>query len=304
MNTLSVGIADSWNAYHIREYTTALAGWANVRLVSGAEPDLLRDPNVQALIYAPRPGGCYAPLHRALECGKHVFCDKFVSLSKKEISDLRSLAAAKGLHLMLELPFLSRPLYSVLKTVLSGSALGDVHSVQIRNVHSGLTDGTLPEKFLLDPHGVLYDIGAHPIYLALSLFGAPDTVRCHLQRTASGAVHTYHALLGTPEQCIICESSYCTKEGGFFVDLSGSKGNFHLLARGPELQFQFSPDIKEPLQGGIAPPMEAPIQQWCRTITAGLPDSCPFDLAGAASELIELLYAQEIESFPPKIRFF
>lgn len=287
MNTLFIGIADSWNEYHIGEYTAALADQPGVRLIRGPEPELLRDPKIRALIYAPRPGGCYAPLRRALERGKHVFCDKFVSLSRDEISDLRSLAAAKGLSLMLELPFLHRPLYSVLKTVLSGSALGEVHSVRIRNAHSGLTDGTLPEKFLLDPHGVLYDIGAHPIYLALALFGAPDTVSCHLQRAASGAVHTYHALLGMPDLGILCEGSYCAKESGFFVDLAGSRGSFHLLARGPELRFDFSPDAGEPLQESRPLPVEPPVRQWCRAITEGLPSPCPFDLAGTASELIE-----------------
>lgn len=297
MNTLSVGIADSWNEYHIREYTAALAAQPGVQLIRGLEPELLRDPNVQALIYAPRPGGCYASLRRALECGKHVFCDKFVSLSSREISDLQSLAAAGGLQLMLELPFLSRPLYSVLETVLSSPALGQIHSVHIRNAHSGLTDGTLPEKFLQDPHGVLYDIGAHPIYLALSLFGIPDTVSCHLQRTVSGSVHTYHALLGTPDLGILCESSYCAEEGGFFVDLMGSKGSFHLQTHGPELQFNFYPDLKEPVQLSSAPSMDTPVQQWCHVITTGLPNPCPFGLAASASELITRLYGQGSESF-------
>lgn len=242
MEPIRIGVADDWNRFHIQEYRTQLAAFPQVQLIEGTQEQLLQDPDVSALLFAPRPRDFYSALNRALDAGKHVFCDKCVSLSESQLRELYQKADAKGLQLAFEFPFLHRPLFRAVRYCQTQDALGTIYSAFFRNAHNGVTMQTLPPQFLEDPHGVIYDIGLHPLYLALALWGVPQHMAAFGTQTVRGSIHTYHAMLSWDACTAVCEGSYCSQDGGFTLALYGTKGCLRADVRGGKLEFVCTPD--------------------------------------------------------------
>lgn len=257
MDNFYIGIADNWNSFHIEEYRGTFSRFPWIHLVEAPLENLLASQEVTALLFAPQPGTFYFPVKKALESGKHVFCDKCTSLTPEQIEELFAAADTSGVRLAFEFPFLHRPIFHAAVHCLKSTAIGKLHSVFIRNAHNGLTARTLPPQFLSNPHGILYDIGFHPLYVALALFGMPDQIFSQAQKTSTGAIHTCHSLLSVKNcrltyfaeklpsvaaDCtIVCESSYCSAESGFSFALYGSRGCMRADAQAGHLHFISNP---------------------------------------------------------------
>ena len=141
--------------------------------------DLLERDDIQVISVA-TPNA----LHReqviaALEAGKHVYCDKPLTVS---LDDARAVLAAAQAHphLATGMPFQCRFSPAVMKAreLIANGFLGQVYHFRGAYLHAGYTDPTRPRTWRLDEGGgCLADLGSHIIDLMRHLLGDYESVR-------------------------------------------------------------------------------------------------------------------------------
>lgn len=142
--------------------------------------EMLKCPDVDA-VYVASP----TFLHRdhtvlALEAGKHVLCEKSISVTAGEFFDMKSACLKSGKVLLEAMRPAHDPIYDVLRSELS--KLGKVKSATLEfkkysSRYDNFKRGIIENAF--NPglkNSALSDIGVYPMWLAISLFGAPSSV--------------------------------------------------------------------------------------------------------------------------------
>ena len=124
-------------------------------------------------------------IRQALLSGKHVICEKPITVTGKELRELFELAHSKNLVLMEAHKTLYTPTFRSIKEVLQNQGLGTVLEASAgfcrKEVHE---DG---EWRLHTPgKGALYDVGCYGLAGLFGLFGTDMTVVSTEQNTVSG----------------------------------------------------------------------------------------------------------------------
>ena len=141
--------------------------------------DLLERDDIQVISIA-TPNS----LHRdqviaALEAGKHVYCDKPLTIS---LDDARAMLGTAQAHpdLATGMPFQCRfsPAVMRAKSLIEDGFLGQVYHFRGAYLHAGYTDPKRPRTWRLDEGGgCLADLGSHIIDLMRHLLGEYAEVR-------------------------------------------------------------------------------------------------------------------------------
>ncbi len=140
----------------------------------GTYTDLLEDPEIDA-IYNPLPNHMHAEWTvAALAAGKHVLCEKPLSMTMVEAQQMADQAKKSGRRLMEAFMYKLHPQWVQVREMLASGQLGELVTVQscfsYRNV-----DATNIRNILEYGGGALMDIGCYCINLSRMLFGAePD----------------------------------------------------------------------------------------------------------------------------------
>ena len=113
----------------------------------------------------------------ALEAGKHVFTEKVLAVTTEGAERLAALALDRGLALGVSLPRLAHPSTRTIRALVDAGDLGDLTGYRMRWAHHAAV-GTpwIPDHFFSFAEaggGALIDLGAHPVYVAMHLFGRP-----------------------------------------------------------------------------------------------------------------------------------
>jgi predicted dehydrogenase len=142
----------------------------------GSYDELVADPAVD-VVYVASPHSLHAEhTMLALEAGKHVLCEKPMTLEAATTQELFDAARERGLFLMEAMWMATNP---VVRTVLRLLAEGEhgralqVHADMGFPVHADPTDR------LLDPAlggGALLDMGIYPLTLAHMALGEPESL--------------------------------------------------------------------------------------------------------------------------------
>ena len=151
---------------------------------------LLADDSVDA-VYVPLPNSLHAHwCLQAMAAGKHVLCEKPLTLSRCEAEQLFSAAQAHGVMLLEAYPYWFQPQTRDLLGLLEGGAdavLGEVRSVQ---ASFGFTLARPDGNIRMNPDlggGALLDAGSYPLSLIRMVMGcAPREVQAHARAAASG----------------------------------------------------------------------------------------------------------------------
>lgn len=127
----------------------------------GSYEELVRCPDVEA-VYVASPNGLHPEHVRlCLNGGKHVLCEKPLTVSQALSEELYGLAAAKNRFLMEGFWIRFLPLYEELQSVIKSGTIGEVVSVECS--YGFVSSG--PRRFTkLDPvigGGALMDIGIY-----------------------------------------------------------------------------------------------------------------------------------------------
>ncbi|WP_164667832.1 Gfo/Idh/MocA family protein [Virgibacillus doumboii] len=115
-----------------------------------------------------------------LKHGKHVICEKPIFSNTEELNEAYQVAEANNVYLFEAIRSIYSPNFQSLK-----ASLGKVGTVRSCILHRGryssqydnYLDGKNPNVFSLEfSGGALMDMGVYPLYLAVALFGKPDSV--------------------------------------------------------------------------------------------------------------------------------
>ena len=164
---------------------------AGVSKVFADYKDLLKDPEVDAVIIA-------LPTHLHLQCakeaaeaGKHIFLEKPIARNVEEAEEIVSIARRDSVKLMVGYPLRFNSTFIDLKKEISSGTLGDVELAYASYVSSGpffhRNEGYAPVPVPdwwfnkdLTGGGVLIDLGSHMMNLLRWYFGEVTAIRSRL----------------------------------------------------------------------------------------------------------------------------
>ncbi len=126
-----------------------------------------------------------------LENGKHVICEKPITVEPEELEELQALAKKNGLVYIEAIMYMFNPARELLKEAIG--KIGRITSVhfdfsQLSSKYPAYLEGKLPNIF--NPAlatGCLMDLGIYCVYPALDLFGMPEKITACASFMESGA---------------------------------------------------------------------------------------------------------------------
>lgn len=142
--------------------------------------DLADDGDVDAVYVASPNSMHYAQSKLMLESGKHVICEKPITVTPYEFEELSKLALKKGLVYMEAIMYMFSDARRILRGALN--EIGTIRSAQLdfsqlSSKYPALLRGETPNIF--NPKfaaGALMDLGIYCVYPAIDIFGRPKNV--------------------------------------------------------------------------------------------------------------------------------
>ncbi|MFS2012952.1 oxidoreductase [Azospirillum sp. CT11-132] len=189
---------------------------------------VIADPSIDLVVIA-TPNTSHAPLAReALLAGKHVVIDKPMATTAAEADELIDLAKRQGRLLTV---FHNRRWdndFLTLRACLDKGEVGrpyhyEAHFDRFRpQIKQGWREQTLAGS------GVLFDLGAHLIDQALTLFGMPDRILADVgsQRPDAQVDDWFHIVLGYGRMRAILHCGTVVCRPGPRFQLHGDRGSF------------------------------------------------------------------------------
>ena len=173
--------------------------WGIERVYETPE-QLYADPDVDA-IYISTPHNTHIGFMRgALAAGKHVLCEKSITLNSAELAEARALAAANGVVLMDATTILHMPLYQEL---LCRARAGEFGRMNLAQLNFGSYKPYDPATRFYNPNlagGAMLDIGVYALSLArLFMDQAPDEVVSLANRCETGVDVTSGIVARNPQ---------------------------------------------------------------------------------------------------------
>lgn len=151
--------------------------------------ELYADPAIDA-VYITTPHNTHiAYLRDALSAGKHVLCEKAITLNSAELEEARALAAENGVQLMDATTILHMPLYRELRRRADAGEFGPLNLVQA-SFGSYKEYGDLTNRFY-NPDlagGAMLDIGVYALTFARLFMGSQPDELVSLGNLASTGV--------------------------------------------------------------------------------------------------------------------
>lgn len=179
-----VGVAN-----RTRAKAEAFAAAHGVKRVYSSFEELYLDPEVDA-VYITTPHNTHITyLRPALAAGKHVLCEKAITLNGAELAEARHIAEANGAVLMDATTVLHMPLYGELRCRAAAGEFGRMNLAQV-NFGSMKPYGDLTNRFY-NPDlagGAMLDIGVYALSAARLFMASQPTEVVSLANLASTGV--------------------------------------------------------------------------------------------------------------------
>ncbi|MDR1568812.1 MAG: Gfo/Idh/MocA family oxidoreductase [Streptococcaceae bacterium] len=178
------------------ESRVAFAKAYNIKNVFSTTEALLADPMIDA-VYIATPHHLHASLiELALLAGKHVLCEKAITVTSKELEGLIALARSRSLILMEAMTIFHMPLFQTLKQQVSEGLIGQLKIIQ---VNFGSHKDYDPSNRFFNPQlagGALLDIGGYAVSVArLFLSEQPEVVMSTVDYFETGVDETSATIL-------------------------------------------------------------------------------------------------------------
>lgn len=269
----------------------------------GSYPELLDDPEIEA-VYIPLPNHLHPEWTRAAaEAGKHVLCEKPLAMTSVEAREMIDVCATNDVLLMEAFMYRLHPLWQKTKQLVDDGAIGDLRSVH--TVFSYFNDD--PANIRNIPEvggGALYDIGCYAVNSARLLFGAePKRVKGSVlrdERLGTDIVASAVLDFGHGHSTFVCSTQM---ESNQRVEIHGTTGRIVV-----EIPFNIPPDRPTRLQvvSGGEPPVAPEIETheiptadpyavqadaFSRAIRTSTPVPVPAEDAVANLAVIERIFA-------------
>ena len=140
----------------------------------GSYEELLTDPEIEA-IYNPLPNHLHVPWSiKAAEAGKHVLCEKPISLTVAEAQTLLERQKAAGVKIGEAFMVRTHPQWLRVKELISSGRIGELRSINGFFSYFNRDPNNIRNKAEYGG-GALMDIGCYPIIAARFAFGGEPT---------------------------------------------------------------------------------------------------------------------------------
>jgi predicted dehydrogenase len=170
-----------------REKATAYAQVWEIPEAFGSYEEMLQVPGIDG-VYVSLPNSLHAEWTiRAVECGKHVLCEKPLATSLAEVEAIRAAAIRHQRVVAEAFMYRHHPQTGQIRALVSEGALGEPRSV--RGIFGFWQ--SRDNDVRLDPAlggGALWDVGCYPISLARFVLGEEPVEAMAWQRLASSGV--------------------------------------------------------------------------------------------------------------------
>ncbi len=250
----------------------------------GGYDALAADPDVDAVYVATPHARHLAHATMALDAGKHVLCEKPLTLSHRQSALLVTCARRNGVFLMEALWSRFLPAYRAIDALLHDGEIGEVLAIE---ASFGFRAPLDPASRLFARGlggGALLDVGIYPVHLAHSVLGVPTAVDATARIGSTGVdEHTVVTMEFASEALAVAQAAIRTDLAST-ARISGTDGFIDLPA------FMHCPahvDVTRFADGGRrrvdTPPGDAPfrfeIDEVHRCLDAGRTESAIMPLA-------------------------
>lgn len=159
------------------------------------------------LVYVASPNSChYEQSKKLLQNGKHVICEKPVTVTASEFRELAALAKEKGVVYFEAIMYMHTSARKVLKDAVG--KLGNIRSAsidfsQLSSKYAALRRGELPNIFNPEMKtGALNDLGIYCVYPVVDLFGMPQSITPCQHFLSTGADGSGSAVFTYPDKLV------------------------------------------------------------------------------------------------------
>lgn len=150
--------------------------------------EMFTDPKVD-IIYITTPHNTHIDfLMVALAHGKHVLCEKSITLNSEELERAKALAEEKGVVLAEAMTIYHMPLYKKLRAMVASGVFGEVRMIQLN--FGSYKEYDMNNRFfnMSLAGGALLDIGVYAITLARCfMISKPNKIASQVKYAPSGA---------------------------------------------------------------------------------------------------------------------
>ena len=207
----------------------------NANIITSLDELLLQDID---LVVITTPNDTHYPYAlQALQANKHVVVEKPFTIHSREALQLINLAKQKNLVLAVYHNRRYVSDYLTIKKILDKKLLGDVHTFEAH--YDRYRAEERPAAWREKPFpgsGILYDLGAHLIDQALTLFGLPKfiTADIRMQRPHAKAVDWFDVKLDYGFLQVTLKAGMLVREPGPRYLVHGTKGSFIKSGEDPQ----------------------------------------------------------------------
>ena len=170
------------------EKAVAFAEKYNIEKVYENIDDIFTDDNVQVVYIATPHNKHIEYIIKALENGKHVLCEKAITLNSEELNKAVELANEKNLILAEAMTIYNMPLYTELQKIINSGKLGNFRLAQVN--FGSFKEYDMKNRFFnMDlAGGALLDIGVYALScVRMFMTEYPDDIQSQVKFAETGA---------------------------------------------------------------------------------------------------------------------
>ncbi len=171
-----------------------------VKKAYGSSNEMIEDENVDIIYIATPHNLHYQFLLQSVKAGKHVFCEKSITVNSKQLEECVQIAEEKGLVICDGMTLLHMPLYKELKRIVENGAIGDIKMVQVN--FGSCKEYDVKNRFFSKElaGGALLDIGVYATTFArFFMKSKPDVILTTANYFETGVDETSGILMKNPD---------------------------------------------------------------------------------------------------------
>ena len=191
---------------------------------------LVNDPDID-IVYIGTPGIFHKQdVSMCLNHGKHVLCEKALTMNAKEAQEIISLAKEKNLFLMEAMWTRFFPIHVKLRALLKENVIGDINA--IIESFTATVPGDINSRFYRVDlgAGILLDTGSYGISWAYSILGKPQDVVGLAHFGESGADYQVACVMKYPAGQLVSILSSQISYDHKCATIIGTKGKIEIHA--------------------------------------------------------------------------